>query len=98
MISDIVYDKQLVNLVNDNIKKVSMDFNNQRIPSVYSCLLINSSRLSIHSNRFIIKTTNGGCNKIIYQKTICDAQYKTGMLGLAIIALIGVLLYVDQLS
>jgi hypothetical protein len=36
MISDIVYDK-LVNLVNDNIKKVSMDFNNQRIPSVYSC-------------------------------------------------------------
>jgi cell division transport system permease protein len=24
MISDIVYDKQLVNLVNDNIKKVSM--------------------------------------------------------------------------
>jgi hypothetical protein len=38
MISDIVYDKQLVNLVNDNIKKSEyVDFNNQRIPSVYSC-------------------------------------------------------------
>jgi cell division transport system permease protein len=38
MISDIVYDKQLVNLVNDNIKKVSMwILIIQRIPSVYSC-------------------------------------------------------------
>jgi hypothetical protein len=35
--------------------------------------------------------------KIIYQKTICDAQYKTGhaRTGLAIIALIGVLLRRD---
>jgi hypothetical protein len=30
MVSDIVYDKQLVNLVNDNIKKSEyVDFNNQ---------------------------------------------------------------------
>jgi hypothetical protein len=38
MISDIVYE-QLVNLVNDNIKSEYVDFNNQRIPSVYSCSL-----------------------------------------------------------
>jgi hypothetical protein len=37
MISDIVYDKQLVNLVNDIKKSEYVDFNNQRVPSVYSC-------------------------------------------------------------
>jgi cell division transport system permease protein len=56
MISDIVYDKQLVNLVNDNIKSKYVDFNHQRFLCC-AVLLINSSlRLSIHSNRFIIKT------------------------------------------
>jgi hypothetical protein len=47
MISDIVYE-QLVNLVNDNIKSEYVDFNNQRIPSVYSCSVNSSLRLSIH--------------------------------------------------
>jgi cell division transport system permease protein len=57
MISDIVYDKQLVNLVNDNIKKVSMwILIISGFLAFIAVLLINSSRLSIHSNRFIIKT------------------------------------------
>jgi cell division transport system permease protein len=43
MISDIVYDKQLVNLVNDNIKKSEhVDFNN-RLLTFIAVLLINSS-------------------------------------------------------
>jgi len=58
MIADVVYDKQLVTLVNDNIKNISMWI------LIISCcfafvsvLLINSSlRLSIFANRFIIKT------------------------------------------
>ena len=58
MISDIVYDKQLVNLVNDNIKKVSFwILIISGFLTLVAVLLINSSmRLSIHSNRFIIKT------------------------------------------
>jgi cell division transport system permease protein len=44
MISDIVYDKQLVNLVNDNIKKSEhVDFNNKRLLTFIAVLLINSS-------------------------------------------------------
>jgi hypothetical protein len=43
MISDI-YDKQLVNLVNDNIKKSEhVDFNNKRLLTFIAVLLINSS-------------------------------------------------------
>ena len=58
MVSDIVYDKQLVNLVNDNIKKVSMwILIASGLLTIIAVLLINSSlRLSIYSNRFIIKT------------------------------------------
>ena len=58
MIADIVYDKQLVSLVNDNIKKVSMwILIISGILALIAVLLINSSmRLSIYSNRFIIKT------------------------------------------
>jgi hypothetical protein len=56
MISDIVYDKQLVNLVNDNIKKVSMwILIISGFLAFIAVLLISSLRLSIHSNRFIIK-------------------------------------------
>jgi cell division protein FtsX len=49
MISDIVYDKQLVNLVNDNIKKVSMwILIISGFLAFIAVLLINSSlRLSI---------------------------------------------------
>ena len=58
MVADIVYDKQLVNLVNDNIKKVSMwILIVSGFLTVIAVLLINSSlRLSIYSHRFIIKT------------------------------------------
>jgi cell division transport system permease protein len=100
MISDIVYDKQLVNLVNDNIKKVSMWI---LIISVFftviAVLLINSSlRLSIHSNRFIIKTMQMvGATKAFIRKPFVMRSIKLGMIGagLAILALIGVLIYVQ---
>jgi cell division transport system permease protein len=62
-------------------------------------LLINSSlRLSIHSNRFIIKTMQMvGATKSFIRKPFVMRSIKLGMLGagLAIIALIGVLLYVE---
>ena len=100
MISDIVYDKQLVNLVNDNIKKVSMwILIVSAFLTIIAVLLINSSlRLSIHSHRFIIKTMQMvGATKSFIRKPFVMRSLKLGLLGagLAIIALIGVLIYVQ---
>ncbi|MNF57534.1 Cell division protein FtsX [compost metagenome] len=100
MISDIVYDKQLVNLVNDNIKKVSMwILIVSGFLAVIAVLLINSSlRLSIHSNRFIIKTMQMvGATKAFIRKPFVMRSIKLGMIGsgLAILALIGVLIYLE---
>ncbi|MDG2433377.1 permease-like cell division protein FtsX [Flavobacterium sp.] len=100
MISDIVYDKQLVNLVNDNIKKVSMwILIISGFLTFIAVLLINSSlRLSIHSNRFIIKTMQMvGATKSFIRKPFVMRSVKLGMIGalLAIFALVGVLLYVE---
>ena len=100
MISDIVYDKQLVNLVNDNIKKVSMwILIISGFLTFIAVLLINSSlRLSIHSNRFIIKTMQMvGATKSFIRKPFVMRSVKLGMIGalLAIFALVGVLIYVE---
>ena len=58
MVSEIIYDKQLVDLVNDNIKKISFwILVISGFFAVIAMLLINSSlRLSIYSHRFTIKT------------------------------------------
>ncbi|MEO8234391.1 MAG: permease-like cell division protein FtsX [Flavobacterium sp.] len=100
LISDIVYDKQLVNMVNDNIKKVSLwILIISGIFCVIAVLLINSSmRLSIHSNRFIIKTMQMvGATKSFIRKPFIWRGIKLGMIGagIAIVALLGVLFYVD---
>ena len=101
MISDIVYDKQLVNLVNDNIKKVSMwILIISGFFTVIAVLLIKSSpRLSIHANRFIIKTMQMvGATKAFIRKPFLMRSIKLGMIGagLAILALIGVLIYLEN--
>ncbi len=100
MVADIVYDKQLVNLVNDNIKKVSMwILIISAFLTLVAVLLINSSlRLSIYSNRFIIKTMQMvGATKSFIRKPFVLRSVKLGMIGggLAIIALIGVLVYLQ---
>lgn len=101
MISDIVYDKQLVNLVNDNIKKVSMwILIISGFFTIIAVLLINSSlRLSIHSNRFIIKTMQMvGATKAFIRKPFVLRSVRLGMIGagLAVLALIGVLIYLES--
>ena len=100
MVGDIVYDKQLVNLVNDNIRKVSMwILIISGILAVIAVLLINSSlRLSIHSNRFIIKTMQMvGATKSFIRKPFVWRSVKLGLIGsgLAILALIGTLVYLE---
>ncbi|MGL2965156.1 cell division protein FtsX [Flavobacterium sp. XGLA_31] len=100
MIADIVYDKQLVTLVNDNIKNISMWI--LIVSCVFafiSVLLINSSlRLSIYSNRFIIKTMQMvGATKSFIRKPFIKTNVILGFVGavLAILALMGVLIYVQ---
>lgn len=101
MISDIVYDKQLVNLVNDNIKKVSMwILIISGFLTLVAVLLINSSmRLSIHSNRFIIKTMQMvGATKAFIRKPFIWKSIKLGLIGsaMAVVFLIITLLYLDS--
>lgn len=101
MVSDIVYDKQLVNLVNDNIKKVSLwILIISGFLSLVAVVLINSSmRLSIYANRFIIKTMQMvGATKSFIRKPFIWRSVKLGLAGAvcAVIALIGCLLYIDS--
>ena len=101
MIADIVYDKQLVSLVNDNIKKVSMwILIISGILALIAVLLINSSmRLAIYSNRFIIKTMQMvGATKSFIRKPFIWRSIRLGVIGavLAIFALIGTLIYIDN--
>lgn len=101
MISDIVYDKHLVDLVNDNIKKITFwMLIVTGFLALIAVLLINSSmRLSIYSNRFIIKTMQMvGATKSFIRKPFILRSIKLGIIGalLAIIAIIGVLFYIDS--
>lgn len=99
MVADVVYDKQLITLVNDNVKRISMwVLIISGIFAVISILLINSSlRLSIYANRFIIKTMQMvGATKAFIRKPFIKKSVILGVIGalLAIVALIGVLIYV----
>ena len=99
MVADVVYDKQLITLVNDNVKRISMwVLIISGIFAVISILLINSSlRLSIYANRFIIKTMQMvGATKAFIRKPFIKRSIILGIIGalLAIVALIGVLIYV----
>lgn len=100
MVADIVYDKQLITLVNDNVQRISMWI--LIISGVFafiSVLLINSSmRLSIYANRFIIKTMQMvGATKSFIRKPFIQRSVILGFIGsvLAILALIGLLVYIN---
>jgi cell division transport system permease protein len=100
-VAEVVYDQQLVTLVNDNIKTIT--FWILIISGVFaliSVMLINSSmRLSIYSNRFIIKTMQlVGATKSFIRKPFIKRSIMLGMIGsiLAVIALIAILIYVDM--
>ncbi len=101
LIADIIYDKQLVQLVNENVEKASMwILIISGFLTVVAVLLINSSlRLSIYANRFIIKTMQMvGATKAFIRKPFIIRSIKLGMIGsgVAILALLGVLFYVDS--
>ena len=100
MVADVVYDKQLITVVNDNIKKVTFwVLLVSAIFAVISFLLINSSlRLSIYANRFIIKTMQMvGATKAFIRKPFITRSIILGIIGsvLAVLVLIGVLFYIN---
>lgn len=100
-VDEVSYDKPLVGLLSDNVKKISFWILIAcAVFTFIAVLLINSSiRLSIYSKRFIIKTMQMvGATKTFIRRPFIWTNVKLGMLGalLALIALAGVLYYVNE--
>lgn len=100
-VDEVSYDKPLVGLLNDNVKKISFwILVASAIFTFIAVLLINSSiRLSIYSKRFIIKTMQMvGATKTFIRRPFIWTNIKLGMLGsvIALLALGGVLYYVNE--
>lgn len=101
-ISDVIYPKELVDLVNENVEKISFwILIISGILTVIAMLLINGSiRLSIYSHRFTIKTMQMvGATKSFIRKPFIIRNILLGLAGsvLAIISLLVAWLYVDSL-
>jgi len=101
MVTEIIYDKQLVDLVNNNVKQISFwILIISGILTIVAMLLINSYlRLSIYSHRFTIKTMQMvGATKSFIRKPFIWTSIKLGLVGsaLAILALLGLVFYVDK--
>lgn len=91
-VDEIVYDKPLISLLNDNIKRISLwVLLISGIFTFIAVLLINSSiRLSVYSKRFIIKTMQMvGATKKFIRRPFIWKSVRLGMIG-ATLALIGV--------
>ena len=100
MVSEIIYDKELVDMVNENVTKITFwILMISGILTVVAMLLINSSmRLSIYSHRFTIKTMQMvGATKSFIRKPFIWRSIKLGLIGsgLAIIGIIALAIYVD---
>ena len=100
-VSDVVYDKPLIALLSDNVKKISFwILFASALFTVIAVLLINSSiRLSIYSKRFIIKTMQMvGATKQFIRKPFIWQNIKLGMIGafVALLAMAGILYYVNK--
>jgi len=100
-ISEVIYDKNLVEMANENINKISFwMLVLSGVFSVIAFLLINSSiRLSIYANRFIIKTMQlVGATKSFIRKPFIIRSIKLGLVGsvLAIVAVLFLIFYMDE--
>jgi len=98
----IIYDKELVDMVNNNVSKISFwILAISSILTIVAMLLINSSlRLSVYSHRFTIKTMQMvGATKSFIRKPFIWRSIKLGLIGsgLAIIGLLFLVVYVDGL-
>lgn len=100
-VEEVTYSKPLINLLNDNIKKISLWV--LVISTVFTfiaVLLINSSiRLSVYAKRFTIKTMQMvGATKRFIRRPFVWKSVRLGMIG-ALIAMVGmavVLYYINK--
>jgi cell division transport system permease protein len=100
MVGDVSYDNTLVELANENIKKITFwILILSGVLAVVAMLLINSAlRLSIYSHRFTIKTMQMvGATKSFIRKPYVWKGIKLGLFGalLSIAALIWLVYYLD---
>ncbi len=99
-VQEVSYDKPLIELLNENVKRISLwILVASAVFTFIAVLLINSSiRLSIYSKRFIIKTMQMvGATKKFIRLPFIMTNIKLGVLGalLALVALGIVLYYVN---
>ncbi|WP_298238631.1 permease-like cell division protein FtsX [uncultured Algibacter sp.] len=100
-VDEVSYDNDLVNLMNDNVKKISFwVLFISAIFTLIAVLLINSSiRLAVYSKRFTIKTMQMvGATKQFIRRPFVWKSIKLGIIG-AVLALIGmafVLYYLNR--
>ena len=101
-VDEVVYDKSLISLLNENVTKIS--FWILAVSAIFTfiaVLLINSSiRLSVYSKRFTIKTMQMvGATKRFIRRPFIWQSVKLGMIG-AVLALMGMgaVLYYMQKS
>ena len=99
-VDEIVYDKNLINIINDNIKRISLWL----MPSIIilliiTFLVINSSiRLSIYSNRQLIKTMQlVGATKALIRKPFIKINIFLSLISsiISISAIILLIYYID---
>ena len=100
-VDEVVYDKPLIALLNDNVKKISFwVLIASSIFTFIAVLLINSSiRLAVYSKRFIIKTMQMvGATKNFIRRPFIWQSVKLGIIGavVALIGMAGVLYYLDN--
>lgn len=100
-IDEVVYDKPLIALLNDNVKRISFwILVVSGIFTFIAVLLINSSiRLSVYSKRFTIKTMQMvGATKGFIRRPFIWKSIKLGMIGaiLALAGMAGVLYYINK--
>ena len=100
-VDEVSYDKPLIGLLNDNVKKISLwILVASGVFTFIAVLLINSSiRLSIYSKRFIIKTMQMvGATKLFIRRPFIWTNLKLGVLGavIAMMCLGGVLYYIND--
>src|SRR5690606_32695144 len=100
-VDEVRYDKDLVNIMNNNVKKISLwVLVLSAAFTVIAVLLINSSiRLSVYSNRFTIKTMQMvGATKQFIRRPFVWKSIRLGIIG-SVVAMIGmaiVLYYIDK--
>ena len=99
-VSEVVYDQPLLELLDDNIKKITFGMIlASGLFILVAVLLINSSiRLSIYSKRIIIKTMQlVGATKSFIRRPLIKTHLLMGFIG-AIIALVGLGILIHQID